>query len=253
MHRAISMTTSAPTGSPRPALALVVLAAGAVGLGVAVLGAVAWAFAPPESSERSPVTVSAEPQPEDGAEPPRWTPRRVARRSAASSVEDVPSPALEGAEPDVLGPYGNDAADPQLARSRASSRGLDAGVAGFARTDRLARVVSVSGAAPVGAGARCDVRVLPVVAGGFNCLLRVVCDGVLLYPNPEQTAGYVTCEVDAGSPVAAVDDAPTHRDGDPWLTLDLRGGRVRTGDETADGRSFAVELRIEDARTLRRR
>jgi hypothetical protein len=250
MRRTLPMTTPPDAASSGPLAALVALAAAGLLLGAGVLAAVAWAFAPPENPQAGAV---AESDPLDTPDPTgdAWSTRRITRGRAEGAGR--PPVAVTGEPVDVLGPYGGDAADPQLARSRASSRGLDGGVSGFSRTDRLARVVAVAGAAPVGPGARCDVRVLPVLAGGFNCLVRVVCDGVLLYPNPEQTAGYVACEVEGGSPVAALDDAPTPRDGDPWLRLDLRGGFVSVGDDSAERGFLAVDLRVEDARTLRRR
>lgn len=94
----------------------------------------------------------------------------------------------------------------------------------------------------------CDVRVLPVEASGFNCVVRVMCDGAVLYPNPSQNAGYVPCELEDGRPVRAVDDGQTDRDGDPLVDLDLVGGTVTVEDYAPDGsRRYRATLRIDNS------
>lgn len=92
----------------------------------------------------------------------------------------------------------------------------------------------------------CQVRVLPVAAGSFNCVVRVVCDGAVLYPNERQTAGYVPCELDErGRPVRAVDDGQSDHDGDPLVDMDLQNGTITVEDFAPDGqRRYRATLRI---------
>lgn len=92
----------------------------------------------------------------------------------------------------------------------------------------------------------CDVRVLPVQSGSFNCVVRVMCDGRVLYPNPSQTAGYVGCEVDdEGRPIRAVDSGNSRSDGDPLVSLDLENGTVTVEDFDSSGeRRYRATLRI---------
>ena len=92
----------------------------------------------------------------------------------------------------------------------------------------------------------CDVRVLPVTSGPFNCVVRVMCDGRVLYPNERQTAGYVPCEIENGQPVRALDEGFTARDGDPSVDLDLQNGTVRIEEYDAEGQpTYSATLRIQ--------
>lgn len=92
----------------------------------------------------------------------------------------------------------------------------------------------------------CDVRVLPVASGPFNCVVRVMCDGAVLYPNPSQTAGYVPCDIENGRPVRAVDDGHTAGDGDPLVSLDMVAGTVTVEDFDATGaRRYRATLRFD--------
>ena len=92
----------------------------------------------------------------------------------------------------------------------------------------------------------CDVRVLPVTSGSFNCVVRVMCDGRVLYPNDRQTAGYVPCEIVDGRPVRAVDSGSTGSDGDPLVDLDLERGTVRVEEFDDSGeRTYSATLRIQ--------
>ncbi len=91
----------------------------------------------------------------------------------------------------------------------------------------------------------CDVRVLPVDAMAFNCVVRVTCDGAILYPNQRQDAGYVPCEIEDGRPVRAVDDGQSDRDGDPLVDMDLGRGTITVEDSGPDGtRRDRATLRI---------
>lgn len=121
----------------------------------------------------------------------------------------------------------------------------DAGVAlPFAPLERLARIVASEGALAVPADSSCQVRVLPVRARELNCLVRVMCDGHVLYPNPTQTAGYAPCEVESGRPVRAVDDGPTASDGDPLVRFDLHEGLVTVEDRGEGVTPFRATLRL---------
>lgn len=92
----------------------------------------------------------------------------------------------------------------------------------------------------------CQVRVLPVRTGRFNCVVRVLCDGEVLYPNPNQTAGYVPCELgEDGQPIRALDDGSTARDGDPMVDLDLSSGTITIQELDETGRlRYRATLRI---------
>ncbi|MEZ4338889.1 MAG: hypothetical protein R3B82_19905 [Sandaracinaceae bacterium] len=92
----------------------------------------------------------------------------------------------------------------------------------------------------------CDVRVLPVSSGEFTCVVRVMCDGRVLYPNEAQTAGYVSCEMRDGRPIRAVDSGFTARDGDPLVDLDLERGTVRVEEYDETGQpTYSATLRIQ--------
>jgi hypothetical protein len=139
--------------------------------------------------------------------------------------------------------------DPQLAAMWRSFHGMAAEDGEpplpFEPTAHRARLVQAEGdvsASPTS----CDVRVLPVRASRFNCVVRVMCDGRVLYPNPSQSAGYVPCEVQDGRPVRAVDDGHTSRDGDPLVSLDLQQGTVTVEDFDAQGaRRYRATLRVD--------
>ena len=184
------------------------------------------------------------------APPPTRTPR--ARRRERARRNDAPRPF----DPAVAASAAADASnepDPQLQRSRASAGSLDGGAGSFSGVTHRGRVAQVQGDAPVRAGASCDVRVLPVSAGGFNCLVRVICDGTLLYPNPDQSAGFVTCQVDASGPTTAEDRGYTSQDGDPLLTFDAPSQRIVVGDG-GDGRvrDYLATITLEGPRAFRR-
>lgn len=97
-----------------------------------------------------------------------------------------------------------------------------------------------------GGATSCAVRVLPVAANAFNCVLRVMCDGEILYPDPRQRAGYVPCEIENGRPVRAVDDGHSSRDGDPLVSFDVHSGTVTVEDFLPSGeRRYRATLRLD--------
>lgn len=146
-----------------------------------------------------------------------------------------------------------DDADPQLVAMNRSHGGGDAGVVPeFYPTTHRGRLARVSGDVPLAEGAECEVRVLPVRTHRFNCLIKVQCDGVVLYPEPELVAGYVSCDLAHGQPLRAVDDGVTGEDGDPTVEYDLHARTVVISDARDDGRSFAAELIMDVPRPLRR-
>ena len=88
------------------------------------------------------------------------------------------------------------------------------------------------------------MRVLPVQTYAFNCLVRVMCEGRVLYPNPEQTAGYAPCEVEDGRPLRAVDDGHTAADGDPLVRVDVQAGTVTVEDRGDGVDAYRATLRM---------
>lgn len=118
----------------------------------------------------------------------------------------------------------------------------------FQPVEQRARLVSSRGLA-LDPNASCDVRVLPVRDSGFNCLVRVVCGGTVVYPNPSQTAGYLSCSIDESGGIAGADTAPTSADGDPAIRLDPATGRVMISnlDWNGPGSAFDVELAVDPA------
>lgn len=136
--------------------------------------------------------------------------------------------------------------DPQMFASRRSEGPPDAGVRHpFAPMLRTGHISTTGGDAPVAVGATCDVRVLPVRARAFNCLVRVMCDGVVLYPNQTETAGYAPCDLESGLPVRAEDSGQTHSDGDPTLDVDLPARRVVVTDSGPGVPSFEATVRLD--------
>ncbi|MEC7521262.1 MAG: hypothetical protein VYE22_15405 [Myxococcota bacterium] len=114
----------------------------------------------------------------------------------------------------------------------------------FEPTAHRAQIIDAEGDVDLAADS-CQVRVLPVQAGSFNCVVRVVCDGAVLYPNERQTAGYVPCELENGRPVRAVDDGQSDADGDPLVDMDLQNGTITVEDFAPDGqRRYRATLRI---------
>lgn len=154
--------------------------------------------------------------------------------------------------------------DPQLAASQRSFGVEDAALPPpFHETWARGHLVSVSGAPEMQRGDECWVRVLPVMSGSFNCLVRITCDDVVVYPDAVEHAGYAPCDVDQGRVLAGRDESPTGRDGDPTLELDLRRGRVEVTDavpalddpyaqypdpEARPARDFAVSIVLDAPR-----
>lgn len=116
----------------------------------------------------------------------------------------------------------------------------------FPPIGRRARVLSAQGIEL--SDDRCELRVLPVAADSFNCLVRVVCGRTVLYPNRAQTAGYMSCELGGALPTQAADSLPTVVDGDPAVSFDLARGTVTVRDADAEGRTiYDVTLQLDPA------
>ena len=82
---------------------------------------------------------------------------------------------------------------------------------------------------------------------------REVCDGALLYPNPDQTAGYVSCDVDATGPTYAADGMVSGADGDPRLTFDGAHHQVLVGDGGNESvRDYLATITLDGPRPFRR-
>lgn len=134
--------------------------------------------------------------------------------------------------------------DPQVVAMRRSF-GPDAGMAGFTPYRHSGHAVLASGLPGVGPSASCDVRVLPVRSeGGFNCVVRVRCDDVIVYPDGALEAGYAPCDVTGGVPRTATDRAPSDRDGDPELFVDLDTRLVRVRDLHGTHESM-IEIQLD--------
>lgn len=137
--------------------------------------------------------------------------------------------------------------DPQiLAMRRSFVSGGDAGLGGFTPYRSSGHAIIAEGIPGVGRDATCDLRVLPVSSydGRFNCVVRVRCGGVVVYPDGELEAGYAPCEVERGVPRLATDEAPTGRDGDPELLVDLDAHLARVRDVRRGGDSL-IEIRLD--------
>lgn len=134
--------------------------------------------------------------------------------------------------------------DPQMQAFHQSYRGeVDAGISQpFSIAYHRGTLLSTSGVAGLNAGAPCEVRVLPVMAVGYNCLLRVMCNDVVVYPDARMQAGYAPCEVEGGQVVSAVDNSSS--DGDREIDLNTRTRSVSVNEVDADARAV-MSLRIQ--------
>lgn len=142
--------------------------------------------------------------------------------------------------------------DPQLVASQRSFGGEDTGLPPpFHETWARGHLVSVSGAPEMQRGDECWVRVLPVMSGSFNCLVRITCDDVVVYPDSVERAGYAPCDVDQGRVLSGRDDSPSGRDGDPTLELDLRRGRVEITDAVPEMDDPYVQFLDPEGRPVR--
>jgi hypothetical protein len=82
-------------------------------------------------------------------------------------------------------------------------------------------------------------------------MVRVICDGVLLYPDPAEDAGYVACSVVDGLPSHAADVMATHQDTDPKVEVDMGNESVKVGDD--DGAiSYLASIQLDRPRYRRR-
>jgi hypothetical protein len=104
--------------------------------------------------------------------------------------------------------------------------------------------MSLSGEREIAEGSACSVRVLPVMSGGFNCLVQVICGGELLYPEPGQRAGYVSCELEGGRAIRASDVMHTSTDGDPAVTFDMHEGVVTVSDSGPGVPAFTARISL---------
>ncbi|MEO0321550.1 MAG: hypothetical protein AAF447_01200 [Myxococcota bacterium] len=130
--------------------------------------------------------------------------------------------------------------DPQERASRRFlARSLDMGTVPGPATHRL-ELVAAEGGLGLTPGDLCTLRMLPVLAAGFDCLVAVRCGDRVLYPDPELGAGYARCVGD-GFDLRIDDGFGTLADGDPRLHVDLRVGEVEVADDGPG--AFRVELR----------
>lgn len=175
---------------------------------------------------------------------------RVSDPGARGSVRDAWREAYEEGPPigmrEPLPPLLEAVVDPQL-HTFHSMFGAESPPP-FQPVEQRARLVSASGL-DLDPNASCELRVLPVRDASYECLVRVMCGGRVVYPNPAQTAGYLHCSVDASGAVAGADDMPTTADGDPAIRMDPQTGRVRISnlDWNGPGSAFDVEIAVDPA------
>lgn len=105
--------------------------------------------------------------------------------------------------------------------------------------ESAARVTSARGNAPAAAGARCVFAVRPVWEFPENCRVALRCGSTWIYGARE--SGYLTCEVQGGRPVAALDENTTNNGGDPRVRW--RGRRVVVSDFTEAG-EWSMDLAL---------
>ena len=178
------------------------------------------------------------------------------RQELASTVDDWMGLSGGPAEPGVparipvprvgLGTYATsvqDENDPQMQAFRQSYRAEeDAGITQpFSIAYYRGTLLSTSGVPGLNAGAACEVRVLPVASAAFNCLLRVVCNDVIVYPDERMQAGYAPCEIESGQVISAVDDSSF--DGDREINLNTRTRIVSVNE--VDELAVLMSLRIQ--------
>jgi hypothetical protein len=239
-----------PRGGIRPSVAVI----GALLLAISVaglvrMGAAAFGSAGGGEAGWNPLAGLRD----DGAEEEDDRRARRARRArpdgGVGTVSVIGDPEGARAGGDGAEDSEEDAVDPQLQAMRRSYRlASDAGAGRlpFEPVHLRGELFSVEGDRALEAGGSCDVRVLPVRTRAFNCLVRVRCGGELLYPNPEQTAGYVPCRMgDDGAPTFAHDDGVTARDGDPRLFFDRRRGMIEVSDRGDGVEAFRAILRLD--------
>ncbi len=131
--------------------------------------------------------------------------------------------------------------DPQMAAFHQSyATAEDAGVPQpFSIAYHRGTLVSASGVA-VHPGASCEVRVLPVRSSDFNCLVRVMCDDVVIYPDDAQRAGYAPCEVENSEAVSAEDHSST--DGDREIDFDMHARSVVVQEHVGDSEVLSAHV-----------
>lgn len=134
--------------------------------------------------------------------------------------------------------------DPQMmAFERSFSTAEDAGVRQpFSIAYHRGTLVSASGVS-VHPGASCEVRVLPVRSFEFNCLVRVTCDDVVIYPDDALRAGYAPCEIEGSEAISAIDESST--DGDREIDLDVRGRSVVVQERIGDDPIVSARVVLE--------
>lgn len=134
--------------------------------------------------------------------------------------------------------------DPQMAAfQRSYTTAEDAGVRQpFSIAYHRGTLVSASGVS-VHPGASCEVRVLPVQSYSFNCLVRVTCDDVVIYPDDALRAGYAPCEIEGSEAISAVDDSST--DGDREIDFDMHQRSVLVQEHVGDDAIVSARVVLE--------
>lgn len=213
---------------------------------VAGAAAVVSSARPSDASSHDPGgrRIVLEPATRDGDEPGRLD-DPGAQGSAREAWASVSTGEQAPREP--LPPLVEAIVDPQMRRFHVEYS--EESPPPFQPIGRRARVLSARGIELSDADG-CELRVLPVADGSFNCLVRVMCGRTVVYPNPAQTAGYMGCELEGSAPQRAADSLPTVTDGDPAVSFDLARGTVTVHDADAEGRTiFRVTMQLEPGST----
>jgi hypothetical protein len=106
---------------------------------------------------------------------------------------------------------------------------------------RGAVVTGTEGAAPLRAGARCDLRVTPRPSGK-ECLARLTCGREVLYG--KGTTGVAGCTLSDGRVERLTDTEPTGKGGDPELDVDTASGSMKLADEIGSAR-WSVSFKLD--------
>jgi hypothetical protein len=109
--------------------------------------------------------------------------------------------------------------------------------AGFLRTAdpiaRTGRISEVRGLSDLAVGDTCEVDVLAEARADLNCRVTIRCGERTLFGG-EMLGGYAACHVTDGRYDAASDPAPTARDGDPIVEVDVARRFARVADAKYD-------------------
>jgi hypothetical protein len=91
-------------------------------------------------------------------------------------------------------------------------------------------------------GKTCELRISPGWTD-YNCQVRLECNSKLLYGTG--TSGWNHCLLSSGAPVSFTDAAPSTKDNDPELSVDLNAKTAVFADELANGSTYSANFTLE--------